>query len=78
MGLEDLKKAGVLLPKEEWGQRDLTTDVKKLPLLVVAGLAPVSAVLMYVGDGKALTWIGLALFFVFLGGFTFLSLKGIR
>lgn len=78
MGLEDLRKAGVLLPKEEWGKRDLSTDVKKLPLLVLAALVPASAVLMYVGNGKGLTWIGLALFFVFLGGFTFLSLRGIR
>jgi hypothetical protein len=78
MGLEDLNKAGVLLPKEEWGEHDIMTGVRKLPLLAVALLVPLSAALMYFGDGHALTWIGLVLFLVFLAGFTFLSLRGIR
>jgi hypothetical protein len=78
MPLEELEKAGILLPREEWGKHDLETRVRKAPLLVTGALVPISAVLMYAGDGKLLTWIGLALFFGFLGSFTFLSLKGIR
>lgn len=78
MSLEDLEKAGVLLPKDQWGSRKLSTRVPRL-LLAGDGLAALAGcVLMYLGDGAALTWIGLGVFFVALAGFTVLNLWGVR
>ena len=77
MSLEELEQAGILLPREKWGKRKLKTGVARGPLAVVAALFPVSAALMYLGDGRGLTWVGLVLFLVILVAFTWLSLRGI-
>ncbi|MGH7559103.1 MAG: hypothetical protein ACREMD_15250 [Gemmatimonadota bacterium] len=77
MSLEDLESAGILLPREEWGKRDLATAVNK-PLLVVAGIvAVVSCALMYVGDGGPLTQIAGGVYLVDLVGFTWLSWRAV-
>lgn len=78
MSLEDLERAGILLPREEWGTHDIRTHVAKAPLLVLGTLTPVSVALMYVGNGEWLTWAGLGVFFVLMTAFTWLSLRGVR
>ncbi|MBN1341762.1 MAG: hypothetical protein JXQ73_03740 [Phycisphaerae bacterium] len=78
MSLEDLEQAGILLPRKEWGTRDIHTEVAKTPLVVLGSLVPVSATLMYVGNGNWVTWIGLGLFFAQMVAFTWLSLRGIQ
>ncbi len=78
MSLEDLERAGVLLPRDEWGKRDLHTTVNK-PLLGVTGAtAAISALLMYFGGGGLFTWIGVGLYFVVLFGFTLVSLRAVE
>ena len=78
MSLEDLENAGILLPREEWGTRDLSTSVNK-PLLVVAGIIAIAACgLMYMGDGGPLTWLGGAVYLVDLVGFTWLSWRAVE
>lgn len=77
MPLEDLQKAGLILPEDQWGKRDLTSDVRRVPLLLSATSIPAWAALMYIGDGGWITWIGIILFFAFLSAFTWLSLRGI-
>lgn len=78
MSIEDLERAGILLPREEWGTKDIHTHVAKVPLLVLGGVVPVSVSLMYLSDGAWLTWVGLGMFLVQFGVFTWLSLRGIR
>ncbi len=78
MSLEDLENAGVLLPREEWGQRDLTTTANKPALLLIGLGALVAATLMYVGDGRTLTWIGCGLYLTTLYGFLWLSVRAVR
>lgn len=78
MTLEDLEESGILLPREQWGKRDLRTGVAKVPLLIVAAAAVCGGVLTYAGNGQTLTWIGLGLFLAGLAGFTWISLRGIR
>ncbi|MGH8544618.1 MAG: hypothetical protein ACREX3_13520 [Gammaproteobacteria bacterium] len=78
MSLEDLESAGILLPREEWGKRDLRTAVNK-PLLVLAMIvAVVSCGLMYVGDGGPLTWAGGGVYLVDLLMFTWLSWRAVE
>ncbi len=78
MSLEDLERAGLLLPRKEWGKRNLQSTVNK-PLLAACGLlAIVSTVLMYWGDGGSYTWIGAGLFLAAFFGFTLLSTRAIE
>lgn len=78
MALEDLERDGMLLPRDEWGTRDLHTRVSRLPVIAIGVVAIGACVLMYVGDGNLLTWIGLGAFLAMLIAFTWISLRGIR
>lgn len=78
MSLEDLKRAGLILPEREWGKRGLRSAVNR-PLLVLVGAgAVISSFLMYAGDGGLLTWLGMGLYLVFLLLFTALSLQAVE
>jgi hypothetical protein len=77
MSLEDMEQDGILLPRDQWGTRELRTRVGRWPMVVIAILAVVAAVLMYLGNGNVVTWIGAGLFLVSLAGFTWVSLRGI-
>lgn len=78
MSLEDLERAGLLLPQEQWGTQDIHTKVAKIPLIILGVLVLTASGLMFGGNGGWVTWIGLGLFFVVLAAFTWLSLRGIR
>lgn len=78
MSLEELEQAGILLPRKEWGKREVRTGVARAPLAAIAVLLPVTAGLLYFGDGRWPSWIGLGGFFCLLAGFTWVSLRGIR
>jgi len=68
----------VLLPREEWGQHDLHTTVNKSALTIVMIVGIAGLVMMYVGDGKALTFGGVGLFIVFMWQITRISLAAIE
>lgn len=78
MSLRDLERAGLVLPKEEWGKHDLHSKVNRPQLLSTWALAAVSAVVMYLGNGHLLTWIGLAGMLLSLALFTRLSIMAIN
>lgn len=77
MSLEDLKETGVLLPEEEWGKHDMRTTVNKPSLALAALLGILSVSFMYLGGGHPLTFVGVGLFFAFMGWVTHISLKAI-
>ena len=64
MTIEDLREHGVLLPEEEWGSHRLETTVPEWPLAVTFLVAAASLVAAYLGDGGALTWVGVVVFLV--------------
>jgi len=78
MTMEELEEDGILLPRDQWGKRELKSRVAKVPLLVIAGAALGSVGMMYLGNGRGLTWMGLGVFFASLTAFTAVSLSGIR
>jgi len=78
MSEKDLSNAGVLLPEEEQGKMDLHTTVNKTELLLVGGLGIGACLLMYIGSGDWLTWVGVGAFFVFLVLFYLISIRGIN
>lgn len=72
MTIEDLREQGVLLPEEEWGVHELETTTPELPL-AVAFVASVGFWLMiYLGDGRVLTWVGTGLFLATLYAITWI------
>ncbi|MDX1622701.1 MAG: hypothetical protein R3199_01815 [Gemmatimonadota bacterium] len=77
MTLEDLQSAGVVLPEEEWGERELTTTVSKPGTIATAAVAVATGLMMYLGGGEALTWIGGGLFLVDLLAFTWLVIRAV-
>lgn len=73
---QQLENDGILAPKGEQNTADLHTRVHKIPLLISSILAVISCVLIYMGDGSNTSWAGVILFFVALGWFTRVSVKG--
>ena len=78
MSQDELEQAGILLPREEWGTKEIQTSVPRTPLILISILAPAATILMFTGDGRLMTWIGLGLFLLLLMCFTWLNLKGIK
>ncbi len=73
---QQLESDGILAPRGNQQTEDLHTRVHKIPLLISSALAVISCVLISMGDGSNTSWIGGTLFFVALGWFTRLSVKG--
>lgn len=78
MALEDLERDGMLLPRDQWGKKELHSRVPRAPLAVVGIVGFTGCALMYAGAGNTLTWIGLLAFLAALGAFTWISVRGIR
>ena len=74
MSLEDLERAGVTLPREQWGTRRIRSTVHKPLFLAAAVLAAASAFLMYWGNGRWMTWLAAVVFLASLFGATALCL----
>lgn len=78
MSYEDLEEHNIFLPEEHWDELDLSSSVNQPLLLLTIIIGLVSCALMVIGGGTMLTWIGAALFFVFLYSFTWVSNAGIE
>lgn len=78
MSYEDLKQHDIFLPESEWGELDLSTSVSLPALIATLVTGAAGCVLMVVGDGSLLTWIGAALFIVFMFAFALVSNAGIE
>lgn len=72
MTIDDLREQGVLLPEQEWGKHSLKTTAQRLPLAAAMLVATASCVLMLLGNGGRLTWVGVALFIVTLYAVTWM------
>jgi hypothetical protein len=77
MSLDDLERAGVTLPREEWGKRGVRCTVNKPLFVVTAALAVGAGLLMYFGDGRLATWVGAGLFLLALFGATSIALLAV-
>ncbi len=77
MSYEDLEEHNVFLPEDVWGEVDLSASVSQPLILALFLLGAGSCVMMLIGDGAALTWMGALLYVVFLYGFMFVSNRGI-
>lgn len=77
MSLEDLENVGLLLPRDQWG-KPFQDGAPRLRLSVIGLTTVLGAGLMYSGDGRLITWVGLGIFFLALAAFTVLSLRAIR
>jgi len=78
MSYEDLQDHDIFLPEEVWGKVDLSSSVNELALTLVYLLGVTSCVLMVIGGGDMLTWLGVLGFLVFMVLFTLVSNAGIE
>jgi len=78
MSYDDLKQHNIFLPQKHWDELDLSSSVNQ-PLLLLTMLIGIAAcVLMVIGEGHGLTWMGGGLFIIFLISFTIVSVTGIE
>lgn len=78
MAIEDLKEQGVLLPERQWGTRSLASPVSLWALVPALVGALGGLVMMAAGDGRALTWLGMATFLVALLAVTLACDRAVR
>lgn len=69
MTLEELDEQGLLLPEEHRGEKPAASLRSQVRLLVTALVAVLSAVVIWLGEGGTLTFVGVALFLMDLGAF---------
>ena len=77
MSLEDLERAGITLPRNQWGKRKVRSAVNQPLFLAAAAGAVAAAILMYWGDGRITTWIGAILFLASLFTVTGVALRAV-
>lgn len=75
MSLEDMERAGVTLPRDQWGKRDLRSAVNRKQFVAAAATAAVASFLMFAGNGGAITWLGSLLFLIALFAATGMALR---
>ena len=78
MSLSDLRKMNLLKPEQGWNGRMPRSAVSGPRALLWLIVAILGCVLMVLGNGDLLTWVGLALFGIALWRFVALSLRSIR
>ncbi len=77
MTFEDLEEQGVILPEEEWGQHELQTTVRRVPLAIAFLGAVAGWVAALLGGGGPVTWAGVAAFLTMLLAVTWLCDRGV-
>ena len=77
MSLSDLEKMKLLRPEDEWTGKSQRSDVQAPVASITALIGITGCVLMAIGNGQFLTWIGLLLFSLALGSFTWANLRGV-
>lgn len=70
-----LQEQGLLRPIAERFTGELETGVNKMRLLITGVLSVIAVILMYIGDGETLTWVGSILFLFSLFWFTWISIR---
>ena len=77
MSLEDLERAGITLPRDQWGKRKLHSAVNRPLFLAAAAGAIAAGTLMYWGDGGIATWVGAMLFLLSFFVVTVIALRAV-
>ena len=77
MSLTDLRKLDLLRPESDWTGRVPRSNVRVLAAAVTAGAGIAGCVMMAMGDGAFLTWVGLCVFAVALVLFTMVNVSAI-
>lgn len=77
MSYEDLAQHDLFLPEEHWGTVDLGSSVNPWLLALVGALGLAACVLIPLGGGHGLTWVGAGLFVAFLYAFAIVACRGV-
>ena len=77
MSVSDLKKLGLLRPESDWDPKHTRSYVPLLIWLVMSTMAIGGCVMLVLGDGGLITWIGLAVFSIALVGFVLMNISSV-
>jgi len=77
MSLEHLEQAGITLPRDQWGKRQVRSAVNRPRFLAAAAGAVLACILMYWGNGGVATWLGAILFLLSLSTVTAIALRAV-
>ncbi|MEJ2050708.1 MAG: hypothetical protein P8Y60_12885 [Calditrichota bacterium] len=78
MGIEELRKANILLPEDLWGKSSVKSRVRKPIFLAIGAVGVLTCVGILVGGGQWLTWICAILYQGFLAALFLSNNREIR
>ena len=77
MSVSDLKKLGLLRKESDWDAKHTRSFVPLFTWLVTAVSAIAGCVMLVLGDGGPVTWIGLVVFSVAMVGFVSMNISSV-
>ena len=78
MSVSDLQKLGLLRPESDWDPKHTRSFVPLFIWLIMAVMAIGGCVMLVLGDGGILTWIGLGVFSIALIGFVLMNIASVN
>jgi amino acid transporter len=78
MSVSDLQKLGLLRPESEWDPKHTRSFVPRLLWMCLVTLGIGGCVMLTLGDGGAVSWIGLLIFLVSLFFFVLLNMRSVN
>lgn len=78
MSVSDLQKMGLLKPESDWDGKSSGSSVPPVLTLLLAVAGVGGCVLLALGDGHALSWIGLLIFVVAMTCFVWMNIASVN
>ena len=77
MSVSDLKKLGLLRKESDWDAKHTRSFVPLIMWLVTAVSAIAGCIMLVLGDGGVITWIGLVVFSIAMVGFVLMNIASV-
>ena len=78
MSVSDLQKLGLLRAESDWNPRNMRSYVPRLLWMVLGCMAIGGCVMLALGDGDLISWLGLIIFSVALLGFVWMNIASVN
>lgn len=74
---KELEEQGILLTEAQEGHEELHTMVNETAVVLAGLVGLIAVILMFVGSGTTLTWVGVLVYFVAMAWFTRISTRSV-
>ena len=78
MSASALQKLGLLREESDWDTRHTRSFVPLLTWVIMAAMAIGGCVMLVLGDGGTVTWIGLGIFSIAMVGFVLMNIASVN